>query len=225
MAYQPDPSYAANQQTYGYPAARYYPQVVIGPSPSQVYQQQNYAAYQAQNSLYVPAGIHQQHQQQQYPPPTFDIKSALPPTPSSVSNVRRESDDARRKRPTPSEPPLDYQVLLLSLAEEYFNAAHAQGSLVALVQRGMEMESYYKLVATGLGCLETVLKVGQRAVRSLDGCSSLRAEYSTALEVTTTVGSNSPVKVCQYTPRGDGQLYGSRNGIEYRGRCRSVRRQ
>jgi len=174
MAYQPDPSYVANQYTSTYPAPRYYPQVVIGPSPSQVYQQQNYAAYQAQNSLYVPGGNHQQQQQQQYPHPALDIANALPPTPSSVSNVRREAEDARRKRLKLSEPPLDYQVLLLSLAEDYFNAAHGQGSLVALAQRGMEMESYYKLVATGLSCLETVLKVGQRVARISVRSSSLR---------------------------------------------------
>lgn len=60
----------------------------------------------------------------------------------------------------PARPPLDYQVLLLSLAEEYLAAAHGQGTLIALAQREMEMEQYYKLVATGLGCLEAVLKVG-----------------------------------------------------------------
>lgn len=31
---------------------------------------------------------------------------------------------------------------------------------MALAEREMEMESYYKLIATGLGCLETVLRVG-----------------------------------------------------------------
>ena len=208
MAYQPDPSYAANQQTYGYTAARYYPQVVIGPSPSQVYQQQNYTAYQAQSSFYVPAGIQPQQQEQRYPPHALDIANALPPTPSLVSNVRRESDDARRKRPKPSEPPLDYQVLLLSLAEEYFNAAHGQGSLVALAQRGMEMDNYHKLVASGLGCLETVLKVGRRTARIPERPPSLRAELSTALEVTATVGSNSPVEIRECIARRDTQLYG-----------------
>ena len=172
-AYQPDPSYAANQQTYGYPAARYYPQVVIGPSPSQVYQQQNYATYQAHDSLYVSAGGHHQAQQQaqqhRYAPPAFDLANAHPPSLPSVPSGRHVSDDARRKRLKVSEPPLDYQVLLLSLAEEYFNAAHGQGSLVVLAQRGMEMESYYKLVATGLGCLETVLKVALRL------CSTARS--------------------------------------------------
>lgn len=58
-----------------------------------------------------------------------------------------------------SKPPIDYQVLLLALADEYFNAAHSKGTMVALQRREMEMEEYYKLVATGLGCLEAVLKV------------------------------------------------------------------
>ncbi|KAL2217140.1 cohesin loading factor-domain-containing protein [Thermoascus aurantiacus ATCC 26904] len=57
-----------------------------------------------------------------------------------------------------SKPPIDYQVLLLALADEYFNAAHSKGTMVALQRREMEMEEYYKLVATGLGCLEAVLK-------------------------------------------------------------------
>ncbi|KAL8734508.1 MAG: hypothetical protein Q9166_001408 [cf. Caloplaca sp. 2 TL-2023] len=61
--------------------------------------------------------------------------------------------------PGPSQlPPLDYQLLLLSLAEDYIAAAHRQGSLRALVDREIDMRQYYKLVATGLGCLEVVLK-------------------------------------------------------------------
>jgi hypothetical protein len=47
----------------------------------------------------------------------------------------------------------------LSLAEEYFDAAHSQGTTTALGWKEAEMEEYYKLVATGLGCLEVVLKV------------------------------------------------------------------
>lgn len=74
-----------------------------------------------------------------------------------------------------SKPPLDYQLLLLSLAEDYFNAAHGQGSLVALAEREMELERYYKLIATGLGCLETVLKVGTVHLKDM-GCWILRDE-------------------------------------------------
>ena len=55
-------------------------------------------------------------------------------------------------------PPLDYQLLLLSLAEEYFAAAYGYGSMANIARRETEMESYYKMMATGLGCLEAVLK-------------------------------------------------------------------
>ncbi len=56
-------------------------------------------------------------------------------------------------------PPVDYQLLLLSLAEDYFTAAYGEGSLVALSRRHSDTQAYYKLIATGLGCLEAVLKV------------------------------------------------------------------
>ena len=57
-----------------------------------------------------------------------------------------------------SVPPLDYQILLLSMAEEYFAAAYGCGSMASIVQREKEMQEYYKLIATGLGCLEVVMK-------------------------------------------------------------------
>ncbi len=59
----------------------------------------------------------------------------------------------------PAKAGIDYQVLLLAMADEYLNAAHSHGTTVALLRREMELEEYYRLVATGLGCLEAVLKV------------------------------------------------------------------
>lgn len=59
-------------------------------------------------------------------------------------------------------PPLDYQLLLLSLAEDYFAAARSIGSTVVLLRQEIEIRRYYKLIATGLGCLEAVLKVSTR---------------------------------------------------------------
>lgn len=56
-------------------------------------------------------------------------------------------------------PPVDYQLLLLSLAEDYLTAAHGEGSLVALRRRRSDSQAYYKMIATGLGCLEAALKV------------------------------------------------------------------
>lgn len=57
-----------------------------------------------------------------------------------------------------AEPPVDYQLLLLTLAEEYIAAARGMGPMVALFRREMEVAQYHKLMATGMGCMETVLK-------------------------------------------------------------------
>lgn len=49
---------------------------------------------------------------------------------------------------------VDYQTLLLALADEYLNAAHGKGTSLALTKDSADLADYYKLVATGLGCLE-----------------------------------------------------------------------
>jgi hypothetical protein len=56
-------------------------------------------------------------------------------------------------------PPADHQSILLFLADEYLDAAYSQGSNIALTGRKEDRDQYYKLVATALGCLESVLKV------------------------------------------------------------------
>lgn len=71
---------------------------------------------------------------------------------------RQGSLQSARKQGKPS---VDYQVLLLSLADEYLNAAHSHGTTVASSRQEMDVEEYYKLLATGLGCLEAVLKVSR----------------------------------------------------------------
>ncbi|KAL8732009.1 MAG: hypothetical protein Q9181_004086 [Wetmoreana brouardii] len=51
-------------------------------------------------------------------------------------------------------PPVDYQLVLLSLAEDYLAAAHSQASV-----REQEIDwQHHKLLGAGLGCLEIVLK-------------------------------------------------------------------
>ncbi|RHZ45777.1 uncharacterized protein CDV56_103559 [Aspergillus thermomutatus] len=80
----------------------------------------------------------------------------------SKKQVQRQN--AQQPVQKPSKPPIDYQVLLLSLADEYLKAAHGHGTMVALSRQEMDIEEYYKLVATGLGCLEAVLKVWVAAV-------------------------------------------------------------
>ncbi|KAH1277586.1 hypothetical protein KXW98_007486 [Aspergillus fumigatus] len=106
------------------------------------------------------------------PAPPVQAKKPLPqvlvpaPSPEVQQKMQRQGSKKQVQRQNapqavqkPTKPPIDYQVLLLSLADEYLKAAYGQGTMVALSRREMEIEEYYKLVATGLGCLEAVLKV------------------------------------------------------------------
>ena len=52
----------------------------------------------------------------------------------------------------------DQRQLLMSLAEDYIGEAHRYGPVSDLLSRERELEEYYKLITTGLGCLEAVLK-------------------------------------------------------------------
>lgn len=74
--------------------------------------------------------------------------------------------------------PVDYHLLLLGLAEEYIAAAHGMGSLAAIAQRQEEQDQYYKLMATGLSCMEAVL-LKWRLYPRLE--AALRLRYATLL--------------------------------------------
>lgn len=49
-------------------------------------------------------------------------------------------------------------VLLISAADEYIAAARSLGSVAAMTLKAADMDQYYKLMATAMGCMETVLK-------------------------------------------------------------------
>ena len=59
----------------------------------------------------------------------------------------------------PTRTPPDYSVLLLAMAEEYTRTAYEMGPMAALYQKPMDMDQYYKLMATAMGCMEAVLTV------------------------------------------------------------------
>lgn len=80
-------------------------------------------------------------------------------SPKKVQQKRQSSQQSVEKPTKSNKNPVDYQVLLLALADEYLNTAHCHGTKMALATRQADIEEYYKLVATGLGCLEAVLKV------------------------------------------------------------------
>lgn len=95
------------------------------------------------------------------------------PSPDVQTNIQKQSPKKQqlKKQPSqqtvdkvvkPSKSPVDYQVLLLSLADEYLNAAHSHGTVMALSTQRGDVEEYYKLISTGLGCLEAVLKVSHQ---------------------------------------------------------------
>ena len=53
---------------------------------------------------------------------------------------------------------IDQPNLLMSVAEEFFDAAHELAPSVAASMTPENVDAYQKLIATGLSCLETALK-------------------------------------------------------------------
>ena len=58
----------------------------------------------------------------------------------------------------PAGSPVDMPMMLVSLAEEYFGAAHELAPSVALLMTPANVDEYERLIATGLGCLDAALK-------------------------------------------------------------------
>jgi hypothetical protein len=125
-------------------------------------------------------------------------------TPQHVEKKRpiQHSVEKNGKPPAakPAKPPVDYQVLLLSLADEYLNAAHSHGTTTSLGTSEADVEEYYKLVATGLGCLEAVLKVCE----CLDLMFRHRKLITAELALATTQRSACETSLCTYIVRGNG---------------------
>ena len=69
----------------------------------------------------------------------------------------------------------DLPNLLMSLAEEYFDAAHELAPSVAGSMTPENLDTYQKLIATGLSCLETALKNAKLSPRIE---ASIRLRYA-----------------------------------------------
>ena len=102
----------------------------------------------------------QQHAIHQ-PRPVQSVQVVIPSPRQTLGTASLGASNGFIRSPvTASGPlPVDFQLLLLSLAEEYFATAHNEGSRVALCRRQSDIQVYHKLIATGLGCLEAALKV------------------------------------------------------------------
>jgi hypothetical protein len=137
--YNTQTQYNANP---GYSSNGYYP-----PSTPQQFEQPQFIS---------PAQLFQQTpvqprapQDYQHTPQTINGRSLS--TPSYKSSPRMPLVSVPESGP-------DKAMLLVSLAEEYFAAAHELAPTIALSMTGTHILAYERLIATGLGCLDTTLK-------------------------------------------------------------------
>ncbi|KIV98980.1 uncharacterized protein PV09_09306 [Verruconis gallopava] len=76
---------------------------------------------------------------------------------NSASPQNSANTSANKRARLPITQPLDYQQILLLLAEDYINAAHDMSSYVAYYRRNDDIKEYHILLAIGLRCLEASL--------------------------------------------------------------------
>lgn len=98
-----------------------------------------------------------QYYQPQYTQPLLLHQQPGSRTPT-IENPARIKASPKMSHTLPSIPQIDHAQLLISLAEEYFEAAHKLAPSISLAMTTENVEVYQKLIATGLGCLETTLK-------------------------------------------------------------------
>lgn len=87
--------------------------------------------------------------------------SGSPKTSHSTKNGHRQSQNGHKQSQKPPPMKEDRADVLVILAETYFSRAHTLGMAASVSEDSPQAQTYYKLVAAGLGCLEAVLKVGR----------------------------------------------------------------
>jgi hypothetical protein len=114
-----------------------------GQSPPQQPQFINPAQlFSQQSASHVPQTFHHVQQMSSVRPPVHSTpKSSAQMPPRQSSNTQ-----------------LDQPMLLMSLAEEFFDAAHELAPSVSISMTNANVGMYEKLISTGLGCLDTTLK-------------------------------------------------------------------
>ena len=93
--------------------------------------------------------------------PIAPVRQRSAPDSQRPSKAAKSAHSKRKQDAAVSDvPSTDYSLHLLALAEEYIGAAHGMGSLAGIAQRQADLARYYQLMSAGLGCMESVLKVG-----------------------------------------------------------------
>ncbi|KAF1814460.1 hypothetical protein P152DRAFT_456714 [Eremomyces bilateralis CBS 781.70] len=181
---QPPQHHIPQFPPYGHPQA-YHPQYYGPPVQNQ---QPPPPMRQFSHSQPVPQpGLHGQPQGQPPRPPPSNPS----PQPQGRKNVavvvpghstqHKAPSQTKRKSSTPrvdDQPAVDHQKVLLCLAEEYIAAAHGIAPRIAKDPDQRGLDEYSKLMSTGLGCMEAVLKNFRLHPRQE---ASLRLRYATIL--------------------------------------------
>lgn len=115
--------------------------------------------------------------------------------PQTYTELRTETVSGYQLAPArpPGPIPIDLPILIVSLAEEYFEAAHALAPSVSISMSAQPLQEYHKLIAAGLGLLDTALKRVKMTPRveanmRLRYAGVLYEETENSMEAETTLG-------------------------------------
>jgi hypothetical protein len=172
-----DPSNSYNRQNTRPPYAQNGPNSYPTPTHGGQYSQQNgqqrprYSNITPNQNAYTPPAYFQpQAQQTQYIQPSQLFQQPSAHMGQTHSTGRQTttpiSTGSMRVASSPSNVPFDNMNLLLPLAEEYFEAAHALGPSVSSSMTPNNVDTYQRLIATGLGCLDAALRKGKLPPRT-----------------------------------------------------------
>ncbi|APA07940.1 hypothetical protein SS1G_00438 [Sclerotinia sclerotiorum 1980 UF-70] len=133
------------QPQYDMPATGYAPNnIYTAPSTAPQYYQP-----QVQVQVQIPQPV-QQHYPIDQSRPQHHVQSS--------SNIPMEQINHQMAHTKPPIAPLNYPLLMVSLAEEYFGAAHELAPAVAVAMTEENVHEYHKLITMGLECLTIALK-------------------------------------------------------------------
>ena len=126
-------------------------------TPELLYQS-NAVTFDGNQQVYAIENKFQSNSQLPLLPPQANV-NAPPRTQAQASTNGYSLPASTIRLAQVSEPSFDNQMVLLALAEEYLTTAFGQSSGAEVHEREKDIGLYYKLIATGLGCLDAVLRV------------------------------------------------------------------
>lgn len=167
------PAYAQGQVSRGHP-------MVVIPPRAPDYAQHYMPQYQHQQMGYPMQYVPQQPPPQQPSPQMQNIHVRQQPSPQMQNAPVRQQPQVQipQKPPKPPDPPpesqVDVQMLALSLADEYITIARSMGPLSSIAAKEEDLQTYHKLMATALGCIQSVLNSHRKLHPRLEAVLRLR---------------------------------------------------